>query len=811
MGENIDFTAPLSFAQQRLWFLDKFTPNTAEYNIFGAIRLQGKINKQALNQAFLYLIQRHEILRTRFMEDENGGCQVIDKAESMTFTLQEYDISDKNNQENQLSRYLEQMAQIPFNLSQGPLLIAGLVFLQDDECVLWINMHHIISDGWSMPILIQELTEVYNAYNQNQQPALTPLAIQYADYSIWQRDYLNEESDILKKQLEFWGKFLSDAPTKINLPTDKPRPALRNIEGAQIGFVINDTLSTALKSLADKQKTSLFMVLFAAFNILLARYSGQNDIVVGMPVANRQHADIENLIGFFVNTLALRTNINFNDSFIALLQQVKQNTLDAFAHQDLPFEQLVDHLHVERSLNHTPLFQVMLILQNTKQADFNIDGLTVREQPLPHNTAKFDLTMELQETEEGLSGSLEYATDLFVEETMQRLLDHWLLLLQGIVAQPETVIHRLPFLSREEQQILVDWNSTSFDCPKEQTLQALFEAQVEKNPDATALVFEDQKLSYRELNAKANQLAHYLVEQGVKPDALVALCLERSFEMMIAILGILKAGAAYVPLDPENPVERLHTILDTAKPSCLFCLDSLQSVLAPLFAGKLISLSQMRELLSHEKNKNNPKNKQSASTMCYTIFTSGSTGTPKGVSNIHSAVVNCLLWMKAYNKITEHDVILQKTPYTFDVSVAEFLLSFVSGSTLVIAKPNGHKDPNYLAELMNRHHITLIHFVPSMLAAFLSNRSISLTPQPKRQIITIGEALSPDVQNRLFATLDTELYNLYGPTEAAVVVSYYACQPGQKNNSVPVGKPLWNTQLHILDDQFKPCWCWHPW
>ena len=719
---------PLSFAQQRLWFLDKFTPNSNEYNIGGAIRLHGHLNIKALNQAFRYLIGRHEILRTYFKEDENGGYQYIQQ--KLPFKLQEHHLENADKQEALLTAYLEEVTQITFNLSEGPLLKAGLVFLDNQESILWVAMHHIISDGWSVTIFIQELALAYNAYRQHQVPQLTPLTIQYADYSAWQRQYLAEGSQTLKTQLDFWTRTLADAPTLLNLPTDKPRPALRSAAGTQLAFLIDKNLSDGLKALADKEQVSLFMLLVAAFSVLLARHSGQNDILIGTPTANRKQAEVENLLGCFINTLVLRTTIKPYQSFKELLQQVKQNTLDAFAHQDLPFEDLVDHLHVERSLNHTPLFQVMLILQNIKEADFNLDGLTVQSQPLPHNTAKFDLTMELQETEEGLSGSLEYATDLFLEETMQRLLDHWLLLLQGMVAQPQTAIHRLPFLSQEEQQRLVDWNNTFVDYPKEQTLQALFEAQVEKNPDATALVFEGQTLSYRELNEKANQLAHYLVEQGVKPDTLVALCLERSFEMMIAILGILKAGAAYVPLDPENPVERLHTILDTAKPNCLFCLDSLQSVLAPLFAGKLISLSQMRELLSQEKNKNNPKNKQSASTMCYTIFTSGSTGTPKGVANIHSAVVNCLLWMKAYNKVTEQDVILQKTPYTFDVSVAEFLLSFVSGSTLVIAKPNGHKDPNYLAELINQHGITLLHFVPSMLAAFLNNRAFLSLPRP---------------------------------------------------------------------------------
>ena len=793
---------PLSFAQQRLWFLDKFTPNSNEYNVGGAIKLHGHLDIKALNQAFRYLIERHEILRTYFKEDENGGYQYIQQ--KLPFTLQERHLENSDKQEALLTTYLEEITQTTFNLSEGPLLKAGLVFLDNQESILWVAMHHIISDGWSVTIFIQELALAYNAYRQQQTPPLAPLAIQYADYSAWQRQYLAEGSQTLKTQLDFWTNTLADVPTLLNLPTDKPRPALRSAAGAQLAFLIDKNLSDGLKALADKEQVSLFMLLVAAFSVLLARHSGQNDILIGTPTANRKQAEVEHLLGCFINTLVLRTTIKPSQSFQALLQQVKQNTLDAFAHQDLPFEDLVDHLHVERSLSHTPLFQVMLILQNTEQADFNLDGLTVQSQPLPHNTAKFDLTMELQEIEEGLSGSLEYATDLFVEETMQRLLDHWLLLLQGIVAQPQTVIHRLPLLSQEEQQILVDWNHTLVDYPKEQTLQALFEAQVEKNPDATALVFDDQTLSYRELNAKANQLAHYLVEQGIKPDSLVALCLERSLEMLITIFAILKAGAAYLPLDPENPPERLHIILDTAKPGYLFCLDSLQSVLAPLFAGKLITLSQMKELLTQEKNKNNLKHKQSASTMCYTIFTSGSTGTPKGVANIHSAVVNRLLWMKDYNKVTEHDVILQKTPYTFDVSVWELFVPLLCGSKLVIAKPNGHKDPAYLADLINQQGITLLHFVPSMLASFLNEPSISLRPEIKRRIVVSGEALTQEINDRLFAKLNAELHNFYGPTEAAIDVSFYPCEPQQKNYTVPIGKPIWNAQLYILDDQLTP-------
>ncbi|MDF5712711.1 MAG: condensation domain-containing protein [Rhizonema sp. NSF051] len=541
LPRKTDAELPLSYAQQRLWFLDQFEPEGASYNIPFALGLEGTLQVAALKQSLIEIIHRHEALRTNFITVDGQASQVIHPATNWTVSvvdLQHLSTSEKERASQLLGQH---QALQPFNLATLPLIRATLVVLSETEHVLLVCMHHIVSDGWSMGVLVRELTALYNAYSQGQPSPLLPLPIQYADFALWQRQWL--AGVVLQSQLSYWSEQLAQAPTLLPLPTDRPRPAVQTFAGAYIEFELSTELTEKLTFLSQSQGVTLFMTLLAAFYILLYRYTGQTDILVGSPIANRELSEIEGLIGFFVNTLVLRTDVSGNPSFNELLPRIREMALDAYAHQDLPFEMLVEALQLERNLSHTPLFQVMFALQNAPMSSVELSGLTITHLPISSATAKFDLTLVMENTHTGLVGGWEYNTELFERRTIERMTQHFVTLLTAIVANPMARISQLPMLTEfEQQQLLVEWNNTQVDYPQDLCIHQLFEAQVKRNPDAVAVVLENQLLTYHQLNARANQLAHYLQSLGVKGDELVGIYMERSVEMVVGVLGILKAG-----------------------------------------------------------------------------------------------------------------------------------------------------------------------------------------------------------------------------------------------------------------------------
>ncbi|AGY58064.1 non-ribosomal peptide synthetase [Gloeobacter kilaueensis] len=790
---------PLSFSQNGLWFLDRLSSQASLYNLPAVTRLRGDLNVQVLESALREVIRRHEILRTVLPAGDDGlPYQRI--VEQIDFTLPVTDLSGLP--EEQARLLAEKEIQLPFDLEAGPLVRARLLRLGAAEHILIVTLHHIVSDGWSVGVFIQELAALYAAFQSGQPSPLPELAIQYADFAVWQQQ--PEQQAAARRQLAYWQGQLAGAPELLKLPTDYPRPAVQRHNGATHALLLPAGLTESLKQLAAREGTTLFMVLLAAFKVLLARYSRQEDIVIGTPVANRNRAEIEPLIGYFINALVLRTDLGGGPSFRELLERVRRVTLEAFDHQDLLFEHLVEALQPKRDLSYAPLFQVMFVLQNASVPIRELAGLTVEPVTVFGKAAKFDLTLAMEETAQGLQAAFEYDTDLFDPETIERMAAHLLTLLEAIVAHPDQPISSLPLLTDPEKQLLASWNDTNRDYPLEHCLQHWFEQQVERTPEAVALVFEQQQLSYRELDARANQLAHHLQSLGVGAEVLVGVCLERSVEMVVALLAVLKAGGAYLPLDPGYPAERLTFMLEDARPAVVLAhaptwalLEELESV-----APSLVLLDRDWQAVAIQPEQP-PTCPAKADNLAYVIYTSGSTGKPKGAANTHRAICNRLLWMQEAYQLGVEDAVLQKTPFSFDVSVWEFFWPLMTGARLVLAQPGGHRDSRYLCRLIARERITHVHFVPAMLNVLLDEADLSGLTSLKRVIVS-GEALPPALQNRFFARLDAELHNLYGPTEAAVDVTCWQCQPDLEAQSVPIGHPIANIRIHLLDAHGQP-------
>ncbi|NNB93287.1 amino acid adenylation domain-containing protein [Corallococcus exiguus] len=792
--------APLSFAQERMWFLDKWSPGSAAFHMPTAVRLSGTVDTDALRRALALLVERHDTLRTTFQEREGGGAQVIASTGEVPLEVMDLQGLPVTEREAEAQRRVVTLAQQPFSLEQGPLLRAVLMLLGNGEQVLLVDQHHIVSDGWSMGVLVHELAVLYRACLEGQPSPLKPLPLQYADWAAWQKEWLQGAE--LERQLTYWKNRLNPNAL-LELPQDKPRPALMSSKGERQVMHLSPALTQALKALGQREGRTLFVTLLSAFNVLLSRYTGQDDIVVGTPIAGRPRAEVEGLIGLFVNMLALRSDLSGKPTFKELLNRVHESTLDAYAHQDIPFERLVDALKPERHLSHSPIFQVMFVLQNAPMPTLEAPGLVMEAKPVDTGTTKYDLSLLLVDLPQGLRVIAEYSTDLFERSTAERLLGHYLTLLEGIVAQPDLPISRLPLLpSAERQRVLKDWNDTAVTHPKDATLTSLIEAQVARTPDAVALEFEGSHLTYRELDARANQLAHALRKHGVGPEVRVGLCVERSLEMVVGLLGTLKAGGAYVPLDPGYPQERLGWMLDDARPPVLLVQERLLARL-PASDAKVVKLDTGWEETAREPT-TAPAPTATPDSLAYIIFTSGSTGRPKGAMNAHGPVVNRLLWMQSAYRLTPQDVVLQKTPFSFDVSVWEFFWPLMTGAKLVVAKPGGHQDPGYLKSLIASASVTTLHFVPSMLQAFLDEPGVAECTSLKR-VVCSGEALPLELKELCLRTLPgAGLHNLYGPTEAAVDVTFHACQANDGRRSVPIGRPVDNTRICILDAEFQP-------
>ncbi|OXB20671.1 hypothetical protein B0A71_06660 [Flavobacterium tructae] len=786
---------PLSFSQERLWFLDQLQGST-EYHIPIVLSLEGALEISLLEQTLHGIVSRHEVLRSMLLSEEGIAYQQIISAEG--WSLDTEIISDELVLKNQIADYINQ----PFDLSKDYKLRACLYTLGNQKYVLACVFHHIASDGWSDGILIREFMELYSALQSNSTANLPTLHLQYADYAIWQRNYL--EGAVLEDQLSYWESKLSGVST-LSLPTDYPRPSVPSNAGAAVSLVLDQKLSASLNAICKEEGVTLFMLLLSAFKILLSRYSGQEDICVGTPIANRTQAELEGMIGFFVNTLALRSDLSGDPSFSNLLARVKQTTLEGYDHQLTPFEKVVDRVVTSRDRSMSPLFQVMFVLQNEgdnqAQKESELHDIIISEYEFDTVSSKFDLTFSASENNNGISLAVNYCTALFDKATIESMLLHYQELLQSIVGNIKQPISTLSMLSQaEEHQLLNVFNNTEAAYPSDKTIVDLFEEQVKQTPTAVAVVYEDEKLTYEELDQRSNQLAYYLREQGVKPDALVGICLERSLEMLIGILGILKSGGAYVPIDPEYPTDRIAYMLKDAGIDLVVSSQTSCNVINRDEELSVLCLDKDWDLISGYPT-TALSTVLTASNLAYVIYTSGSTGTPKGVMNEHSGIVNRLLWTQSHYQLKSDDAILQKTSFSFDVSVWEFLWAISCGARLVFAKPEGHKDVEYLKQIIEKENITTIHFVPSMLRVFLEDINLGDCKSLK-QVLCSGEALQVD-QVLLFKEKfrNVRLDNLYGPTEAAIDVSSWEVPLEDVLSQVLIGKPVANTSLYVLDHQ----------
>ncbi len=880
--------APLSFSQQRLWFLHALDPGGLAYNIFKAIQISGPLDIAALEQGLNEIVRRHETLRTTFLAVEGQPTQIIHPSQPLLLPLLDLQSLPAPDRAAEARRHARAEAHQPFDLATGPLVRFTLLRLAPDQHIALLTMHHIISDGWSVGLFIREITALYATHlsappvGQSAQSApLSALPVQYADFAIWQREWLQSEDEQghspLQAQLAFWRRQLAGMAT-LQLPTDHPRPLAQSFCGAAHHLACPAPLLDKLNALSRQEGVTLFNTLLAAFKLLLARYSRQTDIVVGSPVAGRTHRETEGLIGFFVNTLVLRTDLAGDPSFRALLGRVRAVVADAQSHQDLPFERLVDELQPARDPSRNPLFQVMCTFQRPPIETTELAGLTFADLEIKTETSGFDLTLSFTWAGPQLTAKIDYNTDLFDAATIARIAGHYQTLLEAIAADPDCRISALPLHDdAERQKLLVEWNATQAAYPLDRCLHQLIGAQAARTPDAVALAFDhpdpvpaalrgrpadhrepeqrttqrvpdkEQRIdtprntqqfsqfsyvTYAELNRRANQLAHHLRAHGVGPDVPVGICMERSAELVVALLAVLKAGGAYLPLDPGYPPERLRLMLEEAQVSVLITdqeqrtknqeqsttdrkgvlhtppanHERAYSPTPPADPGQptVIDLTADREMIARQPA-TNPDSGVTLDNLAYIIYTSGSTGKPKGAMNTHRAIVNRLLWMQDAYHLGQSDRVLQKTPYSFDVSVWEFFWPLISGATLVLARLGGHQEPGYLVELIQQQQITTLHFVPSMLQFFLEQPDLGAC-RSLRRVVCSGEALSPQLQERFFArfgSLGTELHNLYGPTEAAVDVTHWACAPGDAH-TVPIGRPVANTQLYILDDHMRP-------
>ncbi len=788
---------PLSFAQQGLWFIHQLNSNIPTYNIPIVIDFKGCIDLSILQKCLNEIVRRHEVLRTSFKLIDGQPVQVINPDVALTLTIEDLRSLSESQRSSAAVNFATELVQQPFDLSTASLLRGKVLQISEKNYHLIIVLHHIIADGWSIGIFIKELIELYETYSQGKLPQLPQLPIQYRDFVNWERKWIDSERT--QRLLTYWKQKLQGQLPVLNLPTDRPRPPVQTFKGAKAKLVLSQNLRQELEDFSRQQGVTLFMTLLAAFKILLYRYTSQTDIIVGSPIANRSRTETESLIGFFVNVLALRTDLSGKLSFQELLGRVKSTALEAYVHQDLPFENLVEELQPNRDLSYNPLFQVMFVLQNLPQPNLNLSDVSVSYEEGDNGTSKFDLTLFVEDFQEGLVATCEYNTDLFNVDTITRMLAHFQTLLSSIVSNPQQDIAKLQFLTSSEiKQLLVEWNDTKSDYPQDKCIHQLFEAQVEKTPFDIAVIFERQQLTYQELNSRANQLADYLQQQGVKPDTVVGICMHRSLEMVVALIAILKAGGAYLPLDPAYPQERIDFMLADAEVSVLLTQSPLESKLRS-HQGQLICIDT-QGLYSNYSCKN-PSRDIKPENLAYVIYTSGSTGKPKGVMNTHQGLCNRLLWMQDAYQLTSSDRVLQKTPFSFDVSVWEFFWTLITGAVLVVAKPGGHQDTRYLAEVISQQQITTLHFVPSMLQAFLEEPEHQNCKSIKR-VICSGEALSFELQQRFFQSFEAELYNLYGPTEASIDVTAWCCNRNEK--TVPIGRPIANTQIFILDKHLQP-------
>jgi amino acid adenylation domain-containing protein len=782
---------PLSFAQQRLWFIDQLEPGSPLYNLSATVQLQGELDVGALQRSLSELVRRHEVLRTSFPNCNGEAVQQIAPPSSMALPIVNLEALGESHLPVALS--LAQIEAVrPFDLARGPLLRGMLLRLGIDRHVALITMHHIVSDRWSKGLFIGELSTLYEAYRCGQESPLAELPVQYADYAVWQRQWL--QGEVLEEQLCYWRRQLAGVPA-LDLPTDFPRPSVSTYRGAMASFILSRDVMGRLRELSRSESVTLFMTLLAGFQLLLGRWSGQKDFAIGIDIANRNRKETERLIGFFVNQLVLRTNLKGSPSFRELLARVRETALEAYAHQDLPFERLVDELQPERALNRSPLFQAKLVWQNVPEEELRLSGVQVSDSLRTElRVSRFDLSLILNEqAEAGIPGMVEYATDLFEPETVQRMIDSYRLLLESASADPEQQVDQIDLLGETERhQILVEWNRTEHDCDRLPTLNELIELQSAERPDRVALVAESGQLSYAELNRRANQLAHHLRRLGVGPEECVALCVERGLEMVIGLLGVLKAGGAYIPLDPAYPHERLSFMLEDSRPlvvltqerlterlsshsANLFCLD--RDFMA-ITAGE--EVQALRQAMPEE--------------LAYIIYTSGSTGRPKGVQISHGSMMNLLLSMKRCPGLTADDVLCAVTSISFDIAALEILLPLIIGGRVIVVRADAVRDGGKLMEELEINEATAMQATPATWRMLLESKGGRERAVKK---LCGGEALGQELSERL-VNWPGEVWNLYGPTETTIWSAIEQVRGGRKR--VTIGRGIADTQLYVLGE-----------
>jgi amino acid adenylation domain-containing protein len=810
-----DAPVPLSFAQQRLWFFHQLEPASPLYNMPLALRLRGPLEPAALREAIAAIVRRHEILRTRFVAASGEPRQVIDPPGPLELPLEELSADGTEEMEPRLQRRITAESEQPFDLARDRLLRARLFRLGEADHVLLLVAHHIVGDGWSWGVFMHELTVLYPGFNHGNAAVLPGLSLQYGDYAVWQRGQL--DGGTMARLLAYWRQQLAAAPEALDLPTDWPRPAMQTFPGRWETRPLGPALSQSVQALSRHEGVTLFMTLLAAYGILLSRYAQQTDVIVAAPIAGRTLVETEKLIGFFVNTLALRLDLSGNPSFRELLRRAQATALEAFAHQDLPFEKLVEELHPNRRANRLPLAQVAFVLQNTPAQLPQLPGLEVTQVPSWTRTAKFDLTLCVDETAEGLVAALEYNTALFAPATAVRLLESFHVLLEAIVAAPERRIADLPLLSPgASEQLLRQWNDTARPYPRDATVHALFERRVQLAPSAPAVIFEEQVLTYQELNARANRLAHRLRRLGIGPDKLVALCLDRTPEMIVAVLAILKAGGGYVSLDPAFPRERLAYMLADSGAAVIVTTEERRTLLpAPASlvatadgpdqksdAPRLLSLDAERREIERESQANPPPLAE-AEHLAYVSYTSGSTGRPKGVCISHRAV-NRLLINTDFIELGPEDGVLQIANCAFDASTFEIWGALLNGARLVIVPPEVVLTPARLAREIASHGVTTGFFTTA-----LFNQLARHAPgifRGMRHVLFGGEASNPECVRRVLARdRPARLLHVYGPTETTTFATWFEVRDvPDGTTTIPIGRPLANTTVYVLDQDRRP-------
>lgn len=788
------FVFPLSFAQQRLWFLHQIDPSNAAYNMPLAFRLSGQLDVDALQRSLDEIVHRHEILRTTFDVLDHDPVQLVAATGGLTLVVTDFSSLPPSVSEAEAEKLASEETERPFDLVNGPLIRARLMRLGANEHVLLMTMHHIISDGWSQTILLNELDALYDAAVAGRTSPLPELSIQYADFAEWQRQWL--QGEVLDQQLEYWRNHLGGAPPSLELPTDRSRPPVQTFNGARHSFALSRDLSARVMELSRREDATPFMTLLAAFYVLLYRHTGQADIVVGTPVANRNSRELESLIGFFVNTLALRVDLSGNPTFRALLAQVREVALGAYAHQDLPFEMLVEELSPIRDPSRNPLFQVMFAFQNTPAAAARQLELSISPVEVKTARAQFDLTLDVIEVDGQFHVSFVYNTDLFDASTIQLTGERFDVLLAGVVRDAGRPISTLPLLTaRELRRLLVEWNDTATQLVDDVRIHRLFEQQVEHAPEAIALAFEERRLTYEELNRQANKLAHYLIASGVGPESFVGLLLERSPEMIVALLAILKAGAAYVPLDPASPTARLSYILDDAQISVLVT-DSRSADELPVSPGvRIVYLDEEEDEISKHSDRN-PVSYVTGDNAAYVIYTSGSTGAPKGVVLAHRGVCNQIAAMVQAFDIGPESCVLQFASLAFDASVFEIFTALTTGARLCLVSRETVLSGGRLVEYAHEQNVTVAMLPPSLLTLLSPEQWLGLST-----VISAGERCPADLAVRWSS--GRRFFNAYGPTETTIVVIVYE-HNNVRTGDTPIGRPLSNVQIYLLDQHLNP-------